>query len=83
MLQVMKIPSLDNSSEYESVLWDSACSGLFVRDEHARKMGFVCQQKRLRVITLGGDVKEIDGVLYQFVSCTWSRSGHWVSGNKS
>ena len=65
MLQVMKIPSLDNSSEYESVLWDSACSGLFVRDEHARKMGFACQQKRLRVITLGGDVKEIDGVLYQ------------------
>ena len=64
LLQVMKIPSFDGSLEHETALWDSACTGMFVRNEHAENMGFSCKKKRLRVITLGGDLKEIDGVIY-------------------
>ena len=30
LLQVMKIPRLDERNECESVLWDTACSGMFV-----------------------------------------------------
>ena len=65
MLQVMKIPSLRGDSDYETALWDSACSGVFVRNDHARRQGFPCRQKRLRVVTLGGDVKEIEGQIFQ------------------
>ena len=35
LLQVMKIPSLDGSKTHETALWDTACTGLFVRNEHA------------------------------------------------
>ena len=64
LLQLMKIPSVDSSQAYETVLWDSACTDIFVRHEHARKMGFPYREKRLRVTTLGGQVQEIDGVIY-------------------
>ena len=64
LLQVMKITSLDGSTPYETVLWDSACSGLFVRDEHARQKKFPFKNKQLRVVTLGGDVKEVDSRIY-------------------
>ena len=65
LLQVMKIPSLDKSADYETVLWDTACTGLFVRNEHARKMNFPCKERRLRVCTLGGVIKEIDGLIFE------------------
>ena len=65
LLQVMKIRSLDPQLEHETVLWDSACSGFFVRHGHAKHMNFPFEEKRLRVITLGGNVTEIDGVVYQ------------------
>jgi len=65
LLQVMKIPTADKSKDYEVVLWDTACSGLFVRKDHAKKMGFPCKQKLLRVCTLGGDIKEIDGSIFE------------------
>ena len=65
LLQVMKIPSVDKSVPFEVALWDTACTGLFVRTAHAKRMGFPCQERRLRVCTLGGDVKEIDGLIFQ------------------
>ena len=64
MLQVMKIPSLDNSMEHETVLWDTACTGYFVRNDHAINMRFPRKKETLRVITLGGDIKEIEGLIY-------------------
>ena len=65
LLQVMKIPSLDQSATHETVLWDSASTGLFVRNAHARRMNFPWKEKRLRVRTLGGDIKEIDGLIFE------------------
>ena len=64
LLQVMRIPGINSSQLTETVLWDSACTGMFVRNEHARKMNFDCQEKRLRVTMLGGQVQEIDGKIY-------------------
>ena len=57
----MKIPWLDRGIGYESVLWDTTCSGIFVRTEHTERMNFPSKEKRLRVSTLGGAKKEIDG----------------------
>ena len=37
---------------------------MFVRNDHAEKMNFDCQKKRLRVTMLGGQVQEIDGKIY-------------------
>ena len=65
LLQVMKIPGLEEDSDPETVLWDSACTGQFVRTNHAIERGFPSQRKQLRVCTLGGDVKEIDGIIYE------------------
>ena len=65
VLQVMKIPSLSENLPFETVLWDSACTGYFVRHDHAKAMGFPYEEKRLRVSTLGGNVQEIDGVIYR------------------
>ena len=64
LLQVMRIPSIDEDIESETVLWNTACTGLFVRNAHAHRMGFPSKKKRLRVQTLGGDVKEIDAVIF-------------------
>ena len=64
LLQVMRIPSLDSSQSHETVLWDSACTGRFVRHGHAKKMKFPYEEKKLRVTTLGGVIQEIDGVVY-------------------
>ena len=47
LLQVMKIPSLDNSAPFETALWDSACTGRFVRNKHARQKKFPFKEKRL------------------------------------
>jgi len=60
----MKIPCLDDSSDYETVLWDTACTGYSVRNDHAVSMKFPCQRKTLRVITLGGELKEIEGLIF-------------------
>ena len=64
LLQVMKIPSVDSSAPYETTLWDTACSGLFVRNAHAREKGFTSRNKRLKVVTLGGEIKEMDTVIF-------------------
>ena len=65
-LLVMKIPSFKPASaSYETVLWDPASSGIFVRNSHARLMNFPSRSERMTVCTLGGDVKEIDGVVYR------------------
>ena len=65
-LQVMKIPNAKAvSAPYETVLWDSACTGIFVRNEHARMMKFPSKSERMVVYTLGGDTKQIDGIVYK------------------
>ena len=64
LLQTMRIPSIDPDRSYETVLWDSACSGIFVRHQHAQRMEFPFEEKRLKVTTLGGKIQEIDGVIY-------------------
>ena len=64
LLQVMKIPSLDSSKPYEAVLWDSACTGMFVNHSHAKDMNFPYEKQILKVVTLGGQIQEIDGVIY-------------------
>ena len=65
LLQIMKIPSIDSNQSHETVLWDSACTEYFVRHDHARKMNFRYHERRLTVTTLGGHVREIDGVIYE------------------
>ena len=40
LLQVMKIPSISSSKSYETVIWDTACTWMFVRHSHAREMEF-------------------------------------------
>ena len=47
LLQVMKIPRLDEEDGCESVLWDTACSGIFVRTEHAELMNFPYRKKEV------------------------------------
>ena len=64
LLQVMKIPSISPSKSHETVLWDTACTGMFVRHSHAKEMEFPFEERKLRVVTLGGRVEEIDGVIY-------------------
>ena len=64
LLQLMKIPSVDGSAPFETVLWDTACSGQFVREKHAKEKGFQSKKQHLRVVTLGGVVKEIDSIIY-------------------
>ena len=65
LLQIMKIPSMSQSKQFETILWDSACSTIFVRHDHAKEMNFPYRNKRLKVTMLGGQIKEIDGVIYQ------------------
>ena len=86
LLQIMKILSVDAFQSHETVLWNTACTGYFVRHAHAKKMGFPYQERRLKVLTLGGHIREIDGVVYQckikdhrggkvhefHAHCTWS-----------
>ena len=64
LLQIMKIPSINPAKSFETVLWDSACSAIFVRHDHAQEMNFPFREKRLRVSTLGGHIREIDGTIY-------------------
>ena len=65
-LQVMKIPAMKPATAaYDTGLWDPACSGSFVRNAHAEAMNFPSMEEKMMVCTLGGDVKEIDGVVYQ------------------
>ena len=64
LLQVMKIPQWDGKIGHESVLWDTACSGMFVKMEHVNQMNFPCREKRLHVKTLGGEEKDIEGKVY-------------------
>ena len=65
-LQVMKIPAgKPAAAAYDTVLWDPACSGSFVRNAHAKEMNFPSMSEKMTVCTLGGEVMEIDGVVYQ------------------
>ena len=64
LLQVMKIRWLDEEKGCKSVLWDTACSGMFVRMEHAERMNFPFQERKLRVRTLGDEEKDIEGQIY-------------------
>ena len=64
LLQVMRIPSISSVKDSDVVLWDTACTGKFVRNGHAREMKFPYREKQLRVVTLGGQVQEINGLIY-------------------
>ena len=81
LLQVMKIPSIDDTKAFETVLWDSACTGLFVRNSHAVSKGYPSKEKRWRVVTLGGDVKEIDGIIYECCIVDLKRNKHYFSAH--
>ena len=37
LLQVMRIPSISPVKDADVVLWDTACTGEFVRNSHARE----------------------------------------------
>ena len=66
LLQIMKIPCLKPSKynpPYEVVLWDTGSTNHYVRNGHARKMGFPSRRETMRVLTIGGDVKTIDGII--------------------
>ena len=54
LLQVIKILRVDGENGYESVLWDIACSNVFVQTGHEEMMNFPYEKKRLRFKTLGG-----------------------------
>ena len=41
-----------------------SCS-IFVRNAHAREMDFPFKEKRLQVVMLGGQIREIDGIIYE------------------
>ena len=60
----MKVPWQDGKRVCVSVLWDTVCSGIFVRTEHAERMNFPCKERKLHVKTLGGEKKEIYGKVY-------------------
>ena len=60
LLQVMKIMRVDHSQSHETVLWDTACTGRFVRSQHEEQMQFPYKQKRLRVTTLVGKIQDMD-----------------------
>ena len=65
LLQIMKIPRLKpsmNDLPYEVVLWDTGSTNNYVRNDHARKMGFPSRRETMRVLTIGGNVKTINGI---------------------
>ena len=64
LMPIMKIPRLDGERGYKSVLWGTACSGIFVSMEHVERMSFSSKEKRLRVMTLGEVKKEIYSRIY-------------------
>ena len=47
LLQVMKIFWSDGERCFESIMWDTACSRIFVRMEHAERLIFHGQSPRL------------------------------------
>lgn len=68
LLQIMKIPRLKQSKynrPYDVVLWDTGSTNHYVRNGHATKMGFPSRRETIRVLTIGGDVKTIDGIIYR------------------
>ena len=81
LLQLMKIPGSGHDAATETVLWDSACTGLFVRNEHAVRMNFESKERRLRVCTLGGEVKEIDGTIFECYITDLKGEKHYFSAH--
>ena len=68
MLQIMKIPTLmpkRKDAPFKVVLWDTGSTNHYVRIGHAETMGFPSRKEMMRVCTIGGDIKTIDGILYQ------------------
>ena len=68
LLQIMKIPRLTPSKydlPYEVLLWDTGSTNHYVRNGHARKMGFPSRGETIRVLFIGRDVKTIDGIIYK------------------
>ena len=64
----MKIPRLKLSKydlPYEVVLWDTVSTNHYVKNGHARKMVFPSRRETMRVLTIGGYVKKIDGITYR------------------
>ena len=63
----MKIPALmpGRESPYEVVLWDIGSTNHYICNGHTRRMGFSSRKETMRVLTIGGDVKTIDGIIYK------------------
>ena len=64
----MNIPTLKPDGinpPSEVVLWDTDSTNHYVRIGHAEKMGFPTRRENMRVCTIGGDIKVIDGILFQ------------------
>ena len=52
ILQVMWIPSMSCIAAYQTMLWDTTCSGIFLRNAHAKRMKFPSIERRLKVCIL-------------------------------
>ena len=66
LLQVMKIPRMDYNTfkGHKVILWDTASTENYVWKAHVEEMGFSGREEKMFVMTLGGDIKIIDRVIY-------------------
>ena len=55
----MQIPSISGIAACKTVLWDTACSGIYMRGEHRKRTKFPSRERCLIVKTFGGKTKEI------------------------
>ena len=68
MHQIIKIPALKpdgTDPPFEVVYWDTGSTDYYVWIDHVEMMGFPSRKKTMRVCTVVGDVKTINGFLYQ------------------
>ena len=48
----------------ETVLWDTVCSNIFVRNDNAKMLKCPSRERHRKVCTLRVETKEIDEVIY-------------------
>ena len=55
----------NENAGFETVLWDSGSCHHYDSTAHAEYMQFPKKEEQMSVITLGGEEKEMDGIIYQ------------------